>query len=237
MPKSLALPFSERYLCINGAGQSSPREGVRIIIKLKTQSSKLKWIGLGVTGMVVAGFFVYSQAGAQVVRPPQVTRFSYAAKFICGVQSVANIDRQEPPVKKGNYATAINIHNPQANRTKIFKKVVIARPEPDQGKPTQKFEHVLESDGAMEIDCREINLLLARDGQIQPSDNAFRKGFLVVESPVELDVVGVYTANTDAKSLTDPVSQPNGMAMDVEYIPGRRLVGLQSPTASDETSQ
>lgn len=203
-----------------------------IIYKLKSQKSKLKILGLGIAGIGLIAVLVYSRAGAQVVGPGQPIRFSYAAKFICGPQTQSQIkptnpdlrNPQEPPVKLGNYATAVNIHNPQRSQTKILKKVVIARPEPDQGKPTEKVSDVLIPDGAMEVDCQEINNLLVRAQQIPPDDNNFRKGFLVIESSAELDVVAVYTANTDAASLTESsVSQPQGMTMDVEYIPVRRI--------------
>lgn len=210
---------------------------MRIIQNFKFQISNFKILGLGIIGVGLIAVLAFNQAGAQVVRPGQLVRFSYAAKFICGSQPQANVAvvhnseghewaPQEPPVKKGNYATAVNIHNPQASRVKILKKVVIAEPEPEQGRPTEKIEHVLIPDGATEVDCREINHILAKNDQIDPQDNQFRKGFLVVESTAELDVVAVYTANTDAKSLTDPVGQAQGMTMDVEYIPARRILGI-----------
>lgn len=222
---------------------------MRIIHNFKIQNSRLavgqakfKILGLGVIGVGLIAVLVYNQADAQIVRPGQLVRFSYGAKFICGEQPQASVSvvnsseehewvPQEPPVKKGNYATAVNLHNPQTSRVRILKKVVIAEPEPEQGKPTAKIDHVLNPDGAMEVDCREINHILAKDEQIDPRDNRFRKGFLVVESTAELDVVAVYTANTDAKSLTDPVGQAQGMTMDVEYIPARRIVGTPNLAA------
>jgi hypothetical protein len=177
---------------------------------------------------------VYGKVGAQVTRPiVQPIRFSYGAKFICGMQlgkftqdDHADQVFGEPPVKRGNYATAINIHNPQFSRVKINKKVVLALPEPDQGKPTERVSHVLEPDGAMEVDCLEIYKLLNHQSQ---GGLDFLKGFLVIESTAELDVVGVYTANTDVGSTTND-KEASGMTMDIEYIPARRIISFQGPS-------
>lgn len=47
---------------------------------------------------------------------PSPYYWSYAAKFVCGYQkplpAQAGAVLGEPPVKPGNYATEINIHNP-----------------------------------------------------------------------------------------------------------------------------
>ena len=49
---------------------------------------------------------------------------SYAAKFVCGVQT------NDVDVVRGVYATTINVHNPQATiSVTYFKKTVIALPE------------------------------------------------------------------------------------------------------------
>jgi len=56
----------------------------------------------------------------------------YSVKFICGDQP-ANPNLHlpsEPPVKPGNYATAVNIHNfHQSQKAIILKRAVIANPE------------------------------------------------------------------------------------------------------------
>ena len=54
--------------------------------------------------------------------------------------------------------------------------------------PVSKFHDAeLGPDEALEIDCQDI-FKLAR------TDSGFLKGFVVIESEVELDVVAVYTA-------------------------------------------
>jgi len=52
----------------------------------------------------------------------------YSVKYVCGVQAaLANLRLpSEPPVKPGNYATAINIHNfHQDQKAVILKRAVI----------------------------------------------------------------------------------------------------------------
>src|SRR5215831_4158638 len=48
----------------------------------------------------------------------------YSVKFICGDQSaIPNLrPPSEPPVKPGNYATAINIHNYHLDQTAVIAK-------------------------------------------------------------------------------------------------------------------
>lgn len=55
----------------------------------------------------------------------------YSVKFLCGLQTtVPSSPPAEPPVKPGNYATAINIHNFHPTATVEFrKKAVVANPE------------------------------------------------------------------------------------------------------------
>jgi hypothetical protein len=105
-------------------------------------------------------------------------RFEYAVKFVCG-KSVL------PVVAPGAYYTAINVHNPNSNAIAFRKKISIALPSEKAGRVTQFFEAKLGPDEALEIDCPDI---------LRHSESrGFLKGFVVIESDLELDVVGVYT--------------------------------------------
>ena len=57
----------------------------------------------------------------------------YSVKFLCGFQNPIDVTplgpQAEPPVKPGNYATAVNIHNFHAFQVNICKKAVLAPPE------------------------------------------------------------------------------------------------------------
>ena len=52
-------------------------------------------------------------AQAPLPAPLQLpARWSYAAKFVCGLSSPVTLSPpKEPIVKRGNYATVVNIHN------------------------------------------------------------------------------------------------------------------------------
>jgi Concanavalin A-like lectin/glucanases superfamily len=106
--------------------------------------------------------------------------FQYAAKFVCG-KSAGEV------VAPGVYFTAINVHNPLYTDVRFRVKVAIGLPGLKPG-PVSKF-HVatLGADEALEIDCHDIHKLAEYRAD-------FVKGFVVIESETELDVVAVYTA-------------------------------------------
>ncbi len=110
----------------------------------------------------------------------QAPAFQYAVKFVCG-KSEGKI------VAPGKYLTAINVHNPTEKKIGFRKKFAIALPHEKPGPVSKFFKARLGPDQALEIDCRDI---LKRT----KSNAAFLKGFAVIESKVELDVVAVYTA-------------------------------------------
>lgn len=109
--------------------------------------------------------------------------FQYAAKFVCG-----KTDGEE--LAPGVYFTAINVHNPTERDITFRKKVALAGQEPEKPGPVSKFFSAeLGADATLEIDCPDIRVH-ARGSEELP----FLKGFVVLESDVELDVVAVYTA-------------------------------------------
>jgi hypothetical protein len=77
---------------------------------------------------VTIGLLLSTSAFAQVPVPVRVNE--YSAKFLCG-------DAKEViAVRPGNYATSINIHNPQLFRTVMFaKKAVLSPREGDRPIP------------------------------------------------------------------------------------------------------
>ncbi len=128
------------------------------------------------------------------------TEFQYAVKFVSGA-----VDAQTPggPAAPGQYWTAINIHNPDKCRKARFRpKLAIANPL--HVGPVSAFfgPYDLGPDEAFEIDRPHIAALwpLIFPGLTAP---AFIKGYLVIESDIELDVVAVYTT---AQTATGPVT-------------------------------
>ena len=110
----------------------------------------------------------------------ELVTFQYATKVVCG-KSDGSV------VAPGTYFTAVNIHNPLYRRVKFRVKVAIGLPGLRPG-PVSPFHDVeLGPDEALEIDNADIHKLARSDGD-------FLKGFVVIESSTELDVVAVYTA-------------------------------------------
>lgn len=119
-------------------------------------------------------------------------RFQYVVKFVCG-------DSRGDAVARGRYRTAINLHNPNAEPTPFRWKVAPAFTEqPGQHSDFVESGFSLESDQAFEIDCEQIFEVAEEIRQ-----EGFLKGFVVVESNVELDVVAVYSAGTEGVQTLD----------------------------------
>ncbi len=115
----------------------------------------------------------------------------------------------------GTYLTAINIHNPNPGRTRFVKKALETVPQRDlpdiiEKRPPlpRRVPEVLRPDEGVEVDCVDILKLLAQrqatgGTAITPVfpmaqllkilQTNFVKGFVVIESELELDVVGVYS--------------------------------------------
>ena len=129
--------------------------------------------------------------------------FQYAVKFVCGKP-------EEPVVAPGEYFTAINIHNPTESvipfRFKVARALPIRHgPQP----PSGFFDLKLGPDEALEIDCPDI----MERGQI----GGFGKGFVVIESDIDLDVVAVYTAAGGDGQV---------VSIHMERVPARRPLRL-----------
>lgn len=109
--------------------------------------------------------------------------FQYAVKFMCG-------QWESEALAPGKYFTAINVHNPTDGDVIFRYKVAVALSPGEQG-PKSDFAYLpLGSDLALEIDCPVIMDILRKI----PYEKEFAKGFVVIETDVELDVVAVYTA-------------------------------------------
>jgi hypothetical protein len=123
----------------------------------------------------------------------------YAAKFVCG-KSPGEV------VVPGLYATAINVHNPSYVDARFRVKVAVGLPGLKPGPVSQFIDAKLGPDEALEIDCPDIRRIVdARDD--------FLKGFVVIETETELDVVAVYTAAGGDGTVT---------TLHTERVPARR---------------
>lgn len=116
-------------------------------------------------------------AFAQLDLTSKLPAFQYAAKFVCG-RSAGEV------VAPGTYFTAINVHNPTDRDIELRKMSAVALPREQSGKVSEFFDAKLGPDETLEIDCPEIRERTDREAD-------FLKGFVVIESDVELDVVAV----------------------------------------------
>lgn len=120
------------------------------------------------------------------------TEYQYAIKIVCG-EMITSQDNVPTPVAPGRYWTAINIHNPNKCQQANFRwKVAIA--SPGQPGPVTAYSRILplRPDQALEIDCEQVMKAVP-----QPQFK-FVKGYVVIESDVELDVVAVYSGTPGA---------------------------------------
>jgi len=155
--------------------------------------------------------------------------WSYAAKFVCGYQRTATPGQPapgEPIVKPGNYATELNIHNPAYKEVLLRKKFLVlvnvqqqvAIREPQQTRPVTVTKMTLGPDYAMMDDCNNL-WTITYPGVPLPSPMPVFIGYLVILSPLELDVDAVYTANAPG----DLAAAPTSVSIDVERVTGKRV--------------
>jgi hypothetical protein len=128
------------------------------------------------------------------------TIFQYAAKVVVG-KSLGKV------VAPGEYWTAVNVHNPHYKTIYFKKKIAIGLPHEKAGRIWGPFSARLRADEALEIDRDDIMKHAQTDD--------FLKGFVVIESPYELDVVSVYTV-ADAKGQV--------VSIHTERVPARKRV-------------
>jgi hypothetical protein len=133
----------------------------------------------------------FAAAGAQ--------RAEYAVKIVCGAPDHA-------AVAVGQYYTAINVHNPSRGAAKLRWKVALTLPGVVPGPITAFSEAELKPDQALEIECRDI---VGKSPRMR-----FYKGFVVIQSETEFDVVGVYTAAQAGDGRV--------VALEIERVPVRR---------------
>jgi hypothetical protein len=137
--------------------------------------------------------------------------FSYAVKFVCGVQ--AECECACGPVRPGSYATEINIYNHHAERVEVRKHVIplVLAGAPAGREPRMVGARASDSivlaphSATMDDCCRLAELLLGAPPQ---GPLPLTVGFLEIVSPVELSVTAVYTVSSpNASSISIDVDQ------------------------------
>jgi hypothetical protein len=154
--------------------------------------------------------------------------WSFAAKFVCGFQPSMTVTYQgEPVVKPGNYATEINIHNPNYKSTPHKIKYIqlvnsgSANPvsvlQPQTWITYTNLPNGLGPDTAMLQTCNGLWSAMV-PGPL-PSPMPLFVGYLVILSPLDLDVDVVYTTDASGVAGTTPTSN----AIDVSRVTGKRV--------------
>lgn len=176
---------------------------------------------------------------------PAVPFYSYAAKFVCGWNrsnvgfDSAGASIGEATVKIGNYATEINIYNPQLSDQNIEKQVLILYRSDVGVPPIAREPNTVPRSGGEAIplpvfhgtmdDCNKL-YQMAGIPLVNPPVMVI--GYLVIQSPRELDVTAVYTAElcSDFRFGAGPANMcynaagPNygvTLSIDVEQVAGK----------------
>ncbi len=206
------------------------------------RKQKTLWVGGGLAiGIVLFG---------GLAQPATAQSYSYAVKFVCGFNN-SNVGvtsdgkhRGEATVKKGNYATEINIFNP-SKEADIRKKVVLlvrddipVGREPNYSTIAVEDAIVLPNCTATMDDCNRIAELLYGGPAGVPTPLPLIIGYLVIQSTQDLDVTAVYTTELcsdvvllggAAMCTTAPhpvfggANYDVGLDIDVQRIKGRVL--------------
>ena len=149
--------------------------------------------------------------------------FAYSVKIVCGKQTETNCCCVAG-ARPGVYATEVNIQNLNLVTAPVLKFVlplinsgaVVAR-EPNVADPAALTGRQVEAiklpplGATMDDCCRVAELLL---GASPSGDTALTIAILTIVSPFELSVSAVYTASA---------LDGDGISIDVEYIPSKRL--------------
>jgi len=148
---------------------------------------------LRVIWTMLCAIVVSQVAAAQVAN-------EYAVKCMCG-------ESDGKVLAAGSYRTAINVHNPGPGAAEFRYKVALGFPV--AGRISAFVSQTLKPDAALEIDCPDAAKAL---GATNPP---FFKGFVVIQSPIPLDVVAVYTAGPHNQIQT----------MEMERVAARQTKG------------
>jgi hypothetical protein len=162
----------------------------------------------------VVGALLAGGSGSSAYAQQRVaTTYQYSTKTLCTLRGDAGFGEAFAP---GRYRTVINIHNPTERKIEITRKFALSlQPGEAAGSfsITPYKSLTLEADQAVAYNCFDIaGFYCPIDGVCV--DFVAIDGFLVVNSPVELDVVAVYTANPGAGQIS---------TLDTETIAGRRM--------------
>jgi hypothetical protein len=201
---------ADRFAPVNDSGgRNSSRANWRWIMhRLRS------WLGSAALWLVaIVGALLAAASLSPGYAQQLATRYQYSAKTLCTLGGDIGFGDAFAP---GRYRTVINIHNPTERKIEIARKFALAiQPgeAPGSFSITPYKSLTLEADQAVAYNCFDIsNFYCPIDGVCV--DFTALDGFLVVNSPVELDVVAVYTAHPKGGEVS---------TLDTETIAARRM--------------
>jgi hypothetical protein len=165
--------------------------------------------------------------------PPPIQRFSfgsYAAKFVCGVQSDRRLTSQVD-AQAGHYSTKINVHNNTGQVVRFRKKFILLQGGEVPTPPTTIKWEVLQPDEAMEIVCRDIPFPPPPNAKVLVVIAPLNEGFVIIEPYYQifdeqpplpndpLDVVGVYTYRGELPAGGSFPASDSGVSISVVNYP------------------
>jgi len=221
--------------------------------------SRRRWMFVGLSGLTVLAIALLAVfAGQQSARASALLTASeapqeqaitgqyawnYSVKFVCGFQpplgQTPGVEPVgEPVVKPANYATDINIHNYNYKPVPLRKKLLVLVEttatgqnivrEPKTTEPRAFAQVTLGPDFATLDDCNGLWEIL-HPNIPPPTPMLLFTGYLVILSPLDIDVDVVYTAATPGSAN----QQPNSISEDVERVVGKRVFIPQGALPND----
>lgn len=152
--------------------------------------------------------------------------WSYAAKFVCGFQPAYSPPAPgEPVVKTGNYASEINIHNPNFKLVPIIKRFIVLMDgqlvvrEPQVAGPTGGTSLEIPANSATLDDCNGIWTATHAPAVLPPNPMPPFIGYLVILSPLDINVNVVYTTN--APGIAGQL--PSSSSIELLTVTGKRV--------------
>jgi hypothetical protein len=181
-------------------------------------SARGKLHGIGLLTMIAC--LQTAEASAETID----TRYQYAAKAACSLLATFG----DLALAQGTYRTLINVGNPTDQTVQFAVLPVVAG---SLGAPSGGIGGVvarkgeLAPDAALSIDCGTIAGFFCPTADGLCFDFTALDGFVKINSPVELDVVAIYTARPAEAEVS---------TMDVETVETRRIEKTVEVVSDDE---